>query len=224
MNAQEQIQYWVEKCREVIQRQRLSYQTEKDYCGHLRRYFAFTTKFPKGFSPEEKAEKYLNYLASPQVDVSEATQSAAFFAILYFYKNVVNAPLKNIDSLRCKKRTRERTAPAVGDTHRLLSALPDVSGYPTNLQGRMLYARGLRVSEVLNLRLKDVRFADRKLVLIAAKGNKDRVVRMVPKQNSRSIGNGCFRRRKRAFIRARARWCVIGSINVFCSGHLKPPV
>ena len=157
--------------------QNRSLSTERDYCGWLRRYFAFTTKLPPGFTPEQKAEKFLNHLANVE-NVSAQTQDGAFYAIIYFYKNVVRTELKAIQFLRPAKRQAVRTAPPIGDTQRLLAALPDVAGYPTHFQGRLLYARGLRVCEPLNLRMKDVRFEDRKLILIAAKGNKDRVVRM----------------------------------------------
>lgn len=177
MTANEQIDHWVAKTRDILRVQNKSYQTEKDYCGWLRRYFTFTTKLPKGFTAEQKFEKFLTHLAVDQ-DVSGATQDSAFFAILYFYKNVVRKPLENIDCLRAEKRERVRTAPPLADTHRLLAALPDVSGYPTNLIGRILYGRGLRVSEPLNLRMKDVRFAERKLIIIGGKGKKDRVVKL----------------------------------------------
>ena len=177
MKPQEQIEFWVNRTREVIRLQNKSLATERDYCQWLRRYFAFTTKLAKGFTPEQKAEKFLTWLAVDQ-DVSGTTQNAAFFAIVFFYKNVVQKPLGNLDCIRAQRRECVRTAPPMDDTLRLLAALPDVSGYPTNLQGRILYSRGLRVCEPLNLRLKDVRFGDRKLILIAAKGNKDRVVRL----------------------------------------------
>lgn len=177
MKPNEQIEFWVNRAREVLRMQNRSYSTERDYCGWLRRYFAFTTKLPKGFTPEQKAEKFLNHLANV-CDVSAQTQDGAFYAIIYFYKNVVRVPLKDVDCLRPARRQVVRTAPSVAETQRLLAALPDVGGYPTNLQGRILYSRGLRVCEPLNLRLKDVRFDERKLILIAAKGNKDRVVRL----------------------------------------------
>lgn len=177
MKPKEQIEFWVNRTREVLRMQNRSISTERDYCGWLRRYFGFTTKLPKGFTPEQKAEKFLNHLANV-LDVSAQTQDGAFYAIIYFYKNVVRTPLKEIQCLRPTKRQVVRTAPAINDTHRLLSALPDVAGYPTSFQGRLLYGRGLRVCEPLNLRMKDVRIEDRKIILIAAKGNKDRVVRM----------------------------------------------
>lgn len=177
MNAQEQIEFWVNRSREVLRMQNKAYSTERDYCGWLRRYFTFTTRLPKGFTPEQKAEKFLTHLALVE-GVSGDTQEAAFFAVLYFYRHVVRKPLENIECLRAKRHERIRTAPPLRETHELLAALPDVSGYPTHFQGRMLYGRGLRISELLNLRLKDVRFGDRKLVIIAAKGNKDRIVRL----------------------------------------------
>lgn len=177
MKPQEQIEHWVNRAGEVMRMQNRRYSTVRDYCGWLRRYFAFTTKLPKGFTPEQKAEKFLNFLANEK-NVSAQTQDGAFYAIIYFYKNVVRTPLKDIQCMRPAKRQVVRIAPPLNETHRLLAALPDVAGYPTNFQGRLLYSRGLRVCEPLNLRMKDVRFEDRKLILIAAKGNKDRVVRM----------------------------------------------
>lgn len=177
MNPQEQIEFWVNRMREVIRLQNKALATERDYCGWLRRYFGFTTRLAKGFTPEQKAEKFLTWLAVKQ-DVSGATQDSAFAAIVFFYKNVIRKPLGNLDCIRAQRRKVVRTAPDPEATLRLLAALPDVSGYPTHLQGFILYARGLRVSEPLNVRLKDVRFGDRKLILIAAKGNKDRVVRL----------------------------------------------
>ena len=178
MNKQKQIvSFGVEKLRVVIRREHLAFSTERDYCGAIRRYFRFTVNLAAGLSGEQKAEEYLNHMAVDR-DVSEDTQNGAFFAILYFYKNVVKKPLQNVDCLRAKRRERVRTAPTIEDTQKLLAALPDVSGYPTNLQGRILYSRGLRVCEPLNLRLKDVRYGDRKLIIIGGKGKKDRVVKM----------------------------------------------
>ena len=177
MKPADQIKYWVNRTRDVIRIQQKSYSTEKDYCGWLPRYFDYTTRLAKGFSHEQKAEKFLTHLAL-DCNVSDATQTAAFFAILFFYKHVIRKPLENVDSFRATRSQHIRLAPAISDTHRLLDALPDVSGYPTNLIGRILYSRGLRVREPLNWRMKDIRFGDRKLVIMAGKGKKDRVVHL----------------------------------------------
>jgi len=58
----------------------------------------------------------------------------------------------------------------------LLSAVPDVHHYPTRLIVHLLYACGLRVTEPLNLRIKDVDLAQARFHIHQAKGNKGRVV------------------------------------------------
>ena len=55
MKAQEQVRHWLNRTREVIRMQNKSLATERDYCGWLRRYFAFTTKLPAGLTSEQKA-------------------------------------------------------------------------------------------------------------------------------------------------------------------------
>lgn len=177
MKSAEQIELWVSKGIEVIRFKRESYATEKQYSAWWRRYFRFTTRLPKGFPPEQKAEKYLTHLALVE-NVSGSTQDNAFHAIIYFYKHVVKQELKNINSIRAKKVVHLRRAPSVADTHLLLDALPDVGGYPTNFIGRVCYTRGLRVTEPLNIRLKDLNWEQRQIFIVGAKGGKDRVVRM----------------------------------------------
>jgi integrase len=51
-----------------------------------------------------------------------------------------------------------------------------VGGYPTNLIARLLYGCGLRVSEPLNLRIKDVNLERCRLCIRGAKGGKARMV------------------------------------------------
>ena len=48
------------------------------------------------------------------------------------------------------------TAPDRAHTIHLVNAVPDIGGYPTKLIARLLYGCGLRVSEPLKLRIKDV--------------------------------------------------------------------
>ena len=84
--------------------------------------------------------------------------------------------LKNVDALRATRPLRVRHAPSVQDTRELIDAVRNVGGYPTNLITRLLYGCGLRVTEPLNLRIKDVLLSDGRLVIRGAKGRKDRVV------------------------------------------------
>ena len=62
------------------------------------------------------------------------------------------------------------THPTVGETQALLQTVRNQGGYPTNLVARMLYGCGLRVSEPLNLRIKDIDLERRRLCIRGAKG------------------------------------------------------
>jgi integrase len=81
-----------------------------------------------------------------------------------------------VDSLRAKKPVHLRYAPDMAEVRALLKATPDVGDYPTRLIVHLIYGCGLRVSEPLNLRVKDVLLSESKLVIRSAKGGKDRFV------------------------------------------------
>jgi integron integrase len=165
----------IEKARAVIRRQHKSIGTESTYLGWLRRYMGAVRHMPAGISSEQKLERFLTELALKH-DVSASTQNQAFNAICFFYKDVLGYPLQNVDALRATRPTRVRHAPTVKETRALLAAVKDVGGYPCNLITQLLYGCGLRVSEPLNLRIKDVELDGGKLFIMGGKGRKDRVV------------------------------------------------
>lgn len=165
----------INKTRDVIRRQHKAISTEQTYLFWLRRYIAAIRQMPNELASERKLERFLTELARVQ-DVSASTQNQAFNAIVFFYKDVLGHPLKDIDALRATRPTHLRHAPTVTETRELLKAVRNIAGYPTNLICRMLYGCGLRVSEPLNLRIKDIQFSETKLFIMGAKGRKDRVV------------------------------------------------
>jgi len=132
---------------------------------------------PDSLSSEQKLERFLTGLARHR-ELSASSQNQAFNAILFFYKEVLGQPLQGIDALRAKRPVHLRHAPTVGETQALLQTVRDRAGYPTNLIARLLYGCGLRVAEPLNLRIKDVNLERLNLVIVGAKGGKDRVVRL----------------------------------------------
>jgi len=141
----------------------------------LRRFARFVSEECDPLAkPEQKMEAFLTQLA--RQEVSASTQNQAFCALLFFYREVLKVEMGKVDSLRAKKPVMVRTAPSVDEVRALLAAVPDVGGYPTALLVRMLYGMGLRVTEPLNLRVKDVLLAESRLIIRGAKGGKDRVV------------------------------------------------
>jgi integrase len=108
--------------------------------------------------------------------VSASTQNQALNAILFFYRDVLAQPLANVHALRATRPAHQRHAPTLSETKLLLQTIRNQNGYPTNLIARMLYGCGLRVSEPLNLRIKDVDVLRHRLCIRGAKGGNDRVV------------------------------------------------
>jgi len=178
MTKQDQlIKARVEQARNVIRLQHKSISTEGTYCGWLWRYFRYCFKMPKEMTSAKKFEAFLTMLARDQ-DVAASTQNQAFNAIKFFYEQVEKKDIGNIDALRATRPKHIRHAPSVNQTHALLAEVKDAGGYPTNLICRLLYGCGLRVSEPLNLRIKDIQFDDLQLFILGAKAGKDRVVRL----------------------------------------------
>jgi len=171
MHAKEAIQ----RTREVIRRQHKALATEQTYVHWLRRYISALQGIPPTLTSEQKLERFLTELALTR-DVAASTQNQAFNAIAFFYKDVLGTPLHDVDALRATRPVHLRHAPTLTETRALLQAVGDVGGYPTNLVARLLYGCGLRVTEPLNLRIKDLDLEGAVLFVLGAKGGKDRVV------------------------------------------------
>ena len=165
----------IERLRRVIRRQHKALATEEAYVLWLRRYMKALRQMPPGLSCEKKLEKFLTDLAV-QHDVSASTQNQAFNALVFFYTQVLGQELGNVKALRAHRAVHERHAPAPAETQALLQTVGNHAGYPTNLIARMLYGCGLRVTEPLNLRIKDIDLERRGLCIRGAKGGNDRVV------------------------------------------------
>jgi integrase len=165
----------VEKMRAVIRLRHLAPATESAYCGWLARFGRFVAeRCQSDWTPAQKMEAFLTQIA--QQDVSASTQNGAFNALLFFYREVLQVEVGKVNSLRAKKEVHLRYAPERSEVMAMIAALKDEADYPTSLIVKLIYGCGLRVTEPLNLRVKDVLLEDSKLVLCGAKGGKDRFV------------------------------------------------
>ena len=164
----------LQKLTDVLRRKHFALKTEQCYCGWLRRYCDFLKTLPPGLPSEQKLERFLTALA--REDVAASTQNQAFNAILFFYREALGVELKDVQSLRARRPGQVRRAPTREETLRLLQAVEGAADFATGLAVRLLYGCGLRVTEPLNLRVKDVDLEGSQLVIRGAKGGKDRVV------------------------------------------------
>ena len=150
MNTEQALQ----RTREVVRRKHLTLSTEEVYCAWLRRYCEYIKQLAPHTSSEQKLERFLTALA--REDVSASTQNQAFNAIVFFDTQVLGVELTKIHGLRAKRPVQLRLAPSREDTFRLLNAVQSDADFDVALAVRLLYGCGLRVTEPLNLRIKDV--------------------------------------------------------------------
>lgn len=108
---------------------------------------------------------FLTHLATDR-HVSASTQNQALQAILFLYNHVLGQPVGLI--LGVERAKRPRRLPVVLSSGEVRSVLSRMVGVP-RLCGVLMYGRGLRISECLSLRAKDIDFDRFEMVVRAGK-------------------------------------------------------
>src|SRR5205085_7273477 len=118
---------------------------------------------------------FLSWLATER-NVASATQNQALSALLFLYKRVLGVQLPWLDELvRAQRPVRLPVVLTEAEVRRLLQAMEGSAWLMTAL----LYGSGLRQIECLSLRVKDVDFAYRQIIVRDGKGARDRAT-MLP--------------------------------------------
>lgn len=165
----------LDRVRERIRLKHYSLRTEQAYCDWIRRYVVFHGKrHPSGLGAAE-VEAFLTALAV-QGRVAASTQNQAKSALLFLYKEVLGIELPWLDNIeRAKASVRLPVVLTREEVARVLARLHGVH----RVIGLLLYGTGLRIMEAMRLRVKDVEFARREILVRNGKGGKDRVT-MLP--------------------------------------------
>ena len=118
----------------------------------------------------EEIEAFLTYLAR-QNNVAPSTQNQALSALIFLYKQVLKIPVEGIDAARAKEKEFVPVVLTTAETKRLISAVPEA----WRLKIGLLYGCGLRISECLNIRIRDVDLCSGTLTAFG-KGGKSRAL------------------------------------------------
>ena len=161
----------LDQVRDKLRALHYSLRTEETYVHWMRRYILYHGKrHPRDMGAAE-VEAFLSHLATER-KVAAATQNLALAAILFLYKEVLDIELPWLaDVTRAKKPQR---LPTVLTRPEVDALLRQVAGTP-GLIVRLLYGTGMRVSEALRLRVKDLELDVRQVTVRDGKGGKDRV-------------------------------------------------
>jgi integron integrase len=165
----------LDQVRDALRLKHYSYRTEETYVQWIRRYILFHQKRHPNEMGVPEIEAFLTHLATVE-NVAASTQNQAFSALLFLYRHVLQISLdERIDALRARQ---SRYLPTVLTPEEARAIIQQMSGV-YQLLAILLYGSGLRLREALQLRVKDIDFAQHQLVIRNAKGGESRVT-MLP--------------------------------------------
>jgi len=160
----------LDQVRETIRTKHYSYRTEQTYVDWIKRFILFHNKrHPKDMGAEE-VQAYITYLANER-KVASSTQNQALSAIVFLYKYVLQKEI--IIPADIIRPNRPERLPTVLSHQEAMSVINKMTGV-TKLIAKLLYGSGLRVTECLRLRIKDLDFANHQLIVRDGKGENDR--------------------------------------------------
>ena len=160
----------LEMVRSRLRERRYSRRTESAYVFWVKRYVLFhDRRHPRDLDGTAVAA-FLSHLAREE-QVSASTQNQALAALTFLYAAVLRAPLARVEGIVPARRSRH--VPVVLSQREVRALLHRLT-QPARLCAALMYGSGLRVTECVTLRVKDVDLDRREIVVRAGKGGKDR--------------------------------------------------
>lgn len=160
----------MDQARQVARLKHFSSRTEKSYLYYIHDFILFHNKqHPKDMGVAE-IRAYLAHLAIRK-NVAASTQNVALSALLFLYKQVLFMDLPYIGNI--ERARRPARLPVVFTQDEIHSILARMGGVHY-LMASLLYGSGLRLTECLSLRVKDIDFGYRQIHVRDGKGFKDR--------------------------------------------------
>ncbi|MDQ3820426.1 MAG: integron integrase [Acidobacteriota bacterium] len=160
----------LDQVRSAIRLRHYSIRTEEAYLNVIRRFIIYHKKrHPKEMGVDE-IRQYLSHLATDR-NVAASTQNVALSALLFLYREVLQLELPLIEGVERAKRPLR--IPVVLTAEEVRRVLANISG-THHLMASLLYGAGLRLMECVRLRVKDIDFDYRQIVVRDGKGEKDR--------------------------------------------------
>jgi len=174
---------FLQSLRDVIRTKRYSLQTEKSYLYWVKFFIIFNDKrHPKEMGAAE-INHFLTHLAVNR-GVSAATQNQALCALVFMYKHIFE---QQFDGLIFSYAKRPKNIPTVLSPNEVTAIISHLK-MPYRLIVSILYGSGLRLNEVLRLRVKDIDFSNQTIFIFRGKGQKDRLT-ILPKELNEIITN-----------------------------------
>lgn len=161
----------LDQVRHALRAKHYSIHTEEAYVHWIKRFILYHNKCHPQEMNSPEIEQFLTHLAVEK-NVAASTQNQALAALLFLYQTVLRQPLiYPIDAVRAKQPQHLPVVLSQSEIRRLIANISDTYQLPA----RLLYGAGLRLTECVRLRVKDIDFDQHQIIVRSGKGHKDRV-------------------------------------------------
>lgn len=154
----------------------LSHKTVKAYHSATQRFLLWQRghwESVKGMTPSQRRDAFLSALANNRSrPISFPTQKAYGMALLYFYREFQGKELAKVKAARAKPSQRIFNLLTLKQLAALFEALPDACRENYRLMAMLMFGTGMRLDEVICLRVKDIRFDEGLIAVQEGKGDK----------------------------------------------------
>jgi len=162
---------FIDQIRLFIRSRNLAYATEQTYVSWILRYIRYHNKKHPAEMGQPEIEAFLNYLVLQRY-CSKSTQRTALNAIMFLYSKFLQRD--DIGKLNFKASKRHPRIPVVFTHDEALKVIGFLNG-KHKLMVKLMYGSGLRISELTRLRVKDIDFGMKQIIIRNGKGDKDRI-------------------------------------------------
>lgn len=167
---------YLEHIKDQMWMKRYAKRTVDSYLYWIKAYINFNNKQHPELCHDKEVEAFLSYLTNTK-NIAPKTQALALNALVFLYKEVVKKPLElNLNFNRSQQVTKLPTVL----TQTEISAFLKVVNVNYALPCQLMYGSGLRLMEVVRLRVQDIDFDFNSLQIWQGKGGKNRRVTLAP--------------------------------------------
>ncbi len=161
-----------DKIKECLRVAHYAYRTEQTYVGWIRQFVRFHGWEKPSTMEAGHVSAFLRHLAEER-QVASSTQNQALNAVVFLFKTVLQ---KEIGDFSDFQRARKGMRLPVVASRAEIKAVMDRLGGRDRFMAALLYGTGMRINELLRLRVQDVDFDQNRLIVRGGKGDRDRYV------------------------------------------------
>lgn len=162
----------LDQLRDHLRTKHYSLRTEEAYVAWVRRFILFHNKRHPGEMGPAEINQFISHLAIER-HMAASSQNQALSAIVFLYRHVLAIDLEGagLNTVRPQKPKRIPTVLSKAEAKRVIARMDGVY----RIMAQLMYGCGLRLIEMLRLRVKDIDFANCQIIVRDGKGEDDRI-------------------------------------------------